>query len=123
MKILPGVSRRFMFWIREIRCFAAILRLRKQILPEQNLELIAKGTRDDGLLELTYPSVDGPAIPFFSVMYPVEVYEYIKYTGDKSILETTMPTMLGIMKNFKSRIEKNHLIRSFNAPYWNFLMD
>ena len=85
-----------------------------------NLELIAKGTRDDGLLELTYPSVDGPAIPFFSVMYPVEVYEYIKYTGDKSILETTMPTMLGIMKNFKSRIEKNHLIRSFNAPYWNF---
>ena len=25
-----------------------------------NLELIAKGTRDDGLLELTYPSVDGP---------------------------------------------------------------
>lgn len=85
-----------------------------------NLELIAKGTRPDGFLELTYPSVDGPAIPFFSVMYPVEVYEYIKHTGDKDILKTTMPTMLKIMQNFKSRIEGNNLIRSFKAPYWNF---
>ncbi len=85
-----------------------------------NLELIAKGTRDDDMLELTYPSKDTPAIPFFSVMYPVEVYEYIKHTGDKSILDTTMPTMLGIMQNFKSRIEANGLIKSLPAPYWNF---
>ncbi len=85
-----------------------------------NLELIAKGTRPDGFLELTYPSVDGAAIPFFSVMYPVEVYEYIKYTGDKSILDTTMPTMLQIMNKFKERIEENNLIRQFDKPYWNF---
>lgn len=85
-----------------------------------NLEFIAKGTRADGFLELTYPSVDTPAIPFFSVMYPVAVYEYIKYTGDKTILDTTMPTMLGIMNNVKARIEQNGLIKSFPAPYWNF---
>ncbi len=85
-----------------------------------NLELIAKGTKADGFLELTYPAKDGPAIPFFSVMYPVEVYEYIKHTGDKSILDTTMPTMLKIMQSFKDRIEKNNLIRQFDAPYWNF---
>lgn len=85
-----------------------------------NLELIAKGTREDGMLELTYPSKDTPAIPFFSVMYPVEVYEYIKHTGDRSILDTTMPTMLGIMQNFKNRIEDNGLIKSLPAPYWNF---
>ncbi len=85
-----------------------------------NLELIAKGTRDDGMLELTYPSKDTPAIPFFSVMYPVEVYEYVKHTGDKTILDTTMPTMLGIMQNFKDRIEDNGLIKSLPAPYWNF---
>lgn len=85
-----------------------------------NLELIAKCTRADGMLELTYPSKDTPAIPFFSVMYPVEVYEYIKHTGDKSILDTTMPTMLKIMQNFKDRVEDNGLIKSFEAPYWNF---
>lgn len=85
-----------------------------------NLELIAKGTRDNGMLELTYPSKDTPAIPFFSVMYPVEVYEYIKHTGDKSILDSTMPTMLKIMQNFKDRVEDNGLIKSLPAPYWNF---
>ncbi len=85
-----------------------------------NLEFIAKGTRPDGFLELTYPTVGSPAIPFFSVMYPVAVYEYIEHTGDKSILKTTMPTMLKIMQNFKERIDKNGLIKSFPAPYWNF---
>ncbi len=85
-----------------------------------SLELIANGARPDGFLELTYPSVDGPAIPFFSVMYPVEVYEYIKYTGDKTILEKAMPTMLKIMNNFKDKLEANNLIRQFDAPYWNF---
>lgn len=85
-----------------------------------SLELIANGARPDGFLELTYPSVDGPAIPFFSVMYPVEVYEYIKHTGDKTILEKAMPTMLKIMNNFKAKIEDNKLIRQFDAPYWNF---
>ncbi|MBE6810902.1 MAG: hypothetical protein E7521_07610 [Ruminococcaceae bacterium] len=93
---------------------------RETEFAKANIELVAKGTRSDGFLELTYPSVDGPAIPFFSVMYAVEVYEYIKYTGDKSILDTTMPTMLRIMNSFKSRIEKNNLIRQFDAPYWNF---
>ncbi|MBQ8266923.1 MAG: hypothetical protein IJZ21_00875, partial [Clostridia bacterium] len=85
-----------------------------------SLELIANGARPDGFLELTYPSVDGPAIPFFSVMYPVEVYEYIKHTGDKTILEKAMPTMLKIMNNFKEKIEDNNLIRQFDVPYWNF---
>lgn len=85
-----------------------------------NLEFIAKGTRPDGFLELTYPTVGSPAIPFFSVMYPVAVYEYIEHTGDKSILKTTIPTMLKIMQNFKERIDKNGLIKSFPAPYWNF---
>ncbi len=85
-----------------------------------NLELIANGKRDDGFLELTYPSRDTPAIPFFSVMYPVEVYEYIKHTGDKSILDTTMPTMLRIMNNFKDKLETNNLIRQLDSPYWNF---
>lgn len=93
---------------------------RETQFAKASLELIAKGTRSDGFLELTYPAINGPAIPFFSVMYAVEVYEYIKHTGDKSILETTMPTMLGIMNNFKARIEENNLIRHFDDPYWNF---
>ena len=46
-----------------------------------NLVFISKGKRADSLLELTYPAVNTPAIPFFSVMYPVAVYEYCNLHG------------------------------------------
>jgi len=85
-----------------------------------NLVFISKGVRPDGLLELTYPAKNTPAIPFFSVMYPVAVYEYVKYTGDKSILDEVMPTMLGIMNKMKGRIDARGLIPDLEAPYWNF---
>ncbi len=85
-----------------------------------NLVFMSKGTRADGYLELTFPAVDTPAIPFFSVMYPVAVYEYVQHTGDRSILQEVMPTMLGIMENTKKRIDPNGLVAEFPAPYWNF---
>lgn len=85
-----------------------------------NLAYIAKGTREDGLLELTYPAINTPAIPFFSLMYPVCVYEYIINTGDSSIATEVMPTMFGIIGEFSRRIDKNGLIKDFSQPYWNF---
>ena len=85
-----------------------------------NIEFIAKGTRPDGFLELTYPAVNTPAIPFFSLLYPVAVYEYIEHTGDKTILKDTMDTMLTIMNNFKERTTERGLIKDFGYPYWNF---
>ena len=85
-----------------------------------NLVFISKGLRSDGFLELTYPAVNTPAIPFFSVMYPVAVYEYIAHTGDESILNETMKTMLCLMNNFKARIEPCGLIADFESPFWNF---
>ena len=85
-----------------------------------NLVFMAKGTRSDGLLELTYPAINTPAIPFFSLMYPVAVYEYIQHTGDKSILGEVMPTVNRFMREFASRIDQNGLLAEFPSPYWNF---
>ncbi len=85
-----------------------------------NLIFMSKGTRADGLLELTYPAVNTPAIPFFTLMYPVAVYEYIEHTGDKSILCEVMPTMQRFMAEFASRIDENGLIAELPSPYWNF---
>ncbi len=85
-----------------------------------NLVLMTKGRRADGLLELTFPAVNTPAIPFFSLMYPVAVWEYIKHTGDQSILTETWETMQGIMTLFRDKIGENGLIPSFPSPCWNF---
>lgn len=86
----------------------------------ENLILMSKGLREDGLLEITFPSVDTPSIPFFSVMYPVAIYEYVQHTGDLSILEHTMGTMQSIMKTFAAQVAPNGLVREFDAPFWNF---
>ena len=85
-----------------------------------NLVFMSKGKREDGFLELTYPAVETPAIPFFSIMYPVAIYEYVLHTGDKSIISEVMPTMKGIMDNFTERIGSDGLIENLPNPYWNF---
>jgi hypothetical protein len=83
---------------------------------------ISKGKRpNDALLELTYPAINTPAIPFFSVMYPVAVYEYVKNTGDESIIAEVMGTIRGIIQKLADRVGENGLIKNFpKPPYWNF---
>ena len=86
----------------------------------QNLLLIAKGLYD-GLLTLCFPMRGGNhAIPFFSLIYPVQVAEYIRYSGDKAILAEVGDVIKTIMKTFSARVENNGLIASFPYPYWNF---
>ena len=86
----------------------------------ENLIFISKGKRADGLLELTYPAVNTPAIPFFSLMYPVAVCEYVEHTGDDSILPLVWDTMETILRVFGERIDETGLIPEFAHPYWNF---
>ena len=86
----------------------------------ENLIFMSKGKRSDGLLELTYPAVNTPAIPFFSLMYPVAVCEYVEHTGDDSILPLVWDTMETILRVFRERIDETCLIPEFSEPYWNF---
>ena len=85
-----------------------------------NLVFMSKGKRDDGMLELTYPAIKTPAIPFFSVMYPFTVWEYVKHTGDSSIVAEVKDTMIGIMDRLYSWRDETGLIRNQGKPYWNF---
>ena len=58
-----------------------------------NLVLMAQGMRPDGLFTICFPAgLDFP-IPSFSMIYPVEIYEYIQYSGDESILVETFNSM------------------------------
>ncbi len=89
------------------------------LYARQNLILMTKGQKNDGLLELTYPARNTPGIPFFSIMYPVAVWEYVTHTGDTTILPEVMPAIERIMNAFRCR-EEDGLIASLPYPYWNF---
>ena len=85
-----------------------------------NLLMIAESLRKDGLLAICAPSgVDVP-IPSFSLVYPMQVYEYIEHTGDKTILNKVGKVIKKIMDTFAKKVEENGLIASLPYPYWNF---
>ncbi|MBQ6922588.1 MAG: hypothetical protein IJQ66_05815, partial [Clostridia bacterium] len=85
-----------------------------------NLILIAKGLRKDGLLSLSFPTGIDIPIPFFSLVYLIQVYEYIKYTKDESILGEVGEVAKKIYLTFADKVEENGLIPAFPYPYWNF---
>lgn len=87
---------------------------------KQNLLLIAQGQREDGLLSLCFPAGSDIPIPFFSMVYLMQLAEYVQYSGDREILNTVAPVAHRIMDAFTGRIEENGLIANLPYPYWNF---
>ena len=87
---------------------------------KQNLLLIAQGQREDGLLSLCFPAGSDIPIPFFSMVYLMQLAEYVQYSGDREILNTVAPVVHRIMDAFTGRIEENGLIANLPYPYWNF---
>lgn len=86
-----------------------------------NLVLISKGLRDDGLLSLCYPTTLDEPIPFFSLVYPIEVFEYISYSKDKTIINEVYPVIKKIITGLIEHIDETNLIKNYvDPPYWNF---
>lgn len=85
-----------------------------------DLVLMSKGLRKDNLLSLCFPAGMDFPIPFFSLCYPVQLFEYVRESGDVTVLDETFDTASAIINNFIGRIEENGLIDRFEYPYWNF---
>jgi hypothetical protein len=84
-----------------------------------SLLLISKGVRDDGLLSLCYPAgLDFP-IPSFSLMYFVQMWEYIEYSGDTSLAVELYDMLTDLINVFVRRIDDSGLILTF-PDHWNF---
>ncbi|MBQ3013384.1 MAG: family 78 glycoside hydrolase catalytic domain [Clostridia bacterium] len=84
-----------------------------------NIILLAKSLHN-GILKITSPTDTELPIPFFSLTFVQQVYEYVKFSGDRSILDEVMPVLDEIMATFAGRIDENGLIPAFPAPAWNF---
>jgi len=85
-----------------------------------NLYLISRGLREDGLLSICYPCGTDIPIPFFSLVYPMQVWEYYERSGDKTLVDEVFGVTKAIMTTFINRVEDNGLIDEFPYPYWNF---
>lgn len=86
-----------------------------------NLELISYGKREDGLLPMCSPAgVDFP-IPFFSLIYIVQMNEYAQVSSDNSLLIKHYGVLKGILNVFIQKQKANDLVDNFeDKTYWNF---
>ena len=90
----------------------------------ENLLLISQGLMKDGLLSLCFPmdiemEIHYP-IPVYSLIFPLQVHDYIKHTNDTTILSEVKECIYAIMQTFTNRIAANGLIPDFGKGYWNF---
>lgn len=85
-----------------------------------NLVLIRNSLRPDGLLAICAPSGTDVPIPLFSLVYIWQVYEYVQYTGDTTILAEVGDVLDAIVRTFADKTDASGLIPSFPYPYWNF---
>ena len=84
-----------------------------------NIVLLAKSLTG-GLLRITSPTATDHPIPFFSLVFIQQVYEYIRFSGDKTILDEVGGALDAIIETFTSRIDEDNLIPAFHGPAWNF---
>ena len=90
----------------------------------ENLILISQGLMDDGLLSLCFPmdtkmDIHYP-IPVYSLVFPLQLLDYVTHTQDRSILPLVKDCITTIMQTFINKVENNRLIADFKAGYWNF---
>ncbi len=88
-----------------------------------SLNLIANGLRPDGLLSICYPSGSPTCIPSFSLVYFLQMYEYIEYTADLSVAQENFSVLETLLATFASKTCANGLIENFYGEgkgYWNF---
>ena len=93
---------------------------REFAFPRASLLLMPAGQRADGLLELCFPAEVPVTIPYFSLIYAVQLCEYMEYSGDKSILPDTFGTVKRINEWFEARIRDGLIRNDDRKEIWNF---
>ena len=85
------------------------------------LNLISYGRRHDGILSLCYPAGRDVPIPAFTLVYPLQMREYMDYSGDCEFIAEKYSFMKELIEVFLIRQQENGLITSFCGDgQWNF---
>jgi hypothetical protein len=89
--------------------------------PKASLRLLGKSLRPDGQLELCAPAKVPVWIPSFSLMWIVELYEYVLYSGDYAFAAEEFPVVEKIIRTFWVHSKSGDQLPPFNTPgSWNF---
>ncbi len=86
-----------------------------------SLNLISHGRRPDGILSLCYPAGRDLPIPAFSLVYPMQMREYMDYSGDIDFIKEKYGFLKELIEVFASRAGADGLVPDFYGNNeWNF---
>ena len=89
--------------------------------PKASLRLLSHSLRSDGQLELCAPAKVSVWIPCFSLMWIVELCEYVLYSGDYLFAAEVFPTVEKIIHTFWLHSRGTDRLGPFTTPgAWNF---
>ena len=88
--------------------------------PRANLQLISKDNRPDGLLSICYPASCHLVIPSFSLHYVVQCEEYLRHSGDLSLIEEVYPKLKSVLQIFIDNMKDGLCPQFYGNSYWNY---
>ncbi len=89
-------------------------------LPRESIRLLALSQRSDGLLELCAPARVPVNIPSFSLIFPVCLEEYCRYSGDLEFGREMYPVAERIMESVLRHVREGVCWNYQSVGYWNF---
>jgi len=104
-----------------VQCLCGYYAFSEYEFPAANFRLMAHSLMENGLLELCPPGKVIVNIPAFTAVFVREVYEYVLYSGDLSLVKELFAVLESIVKGFSGRIAENGLVPTFKGEgMWNF---
>lgn len=85
-----------------------------------SLELLGRGLREDGFLELRNPGKELVVIPYFTFMWGVGVRDYYLYSGDAAFAKRMWPIVRRTIDSRLAEIKEGLLQIPTQTNYWNF---
>ncbi len=90
-------------------------------LARESIRLMALSQREDGFLENCSPARFPYTIPSFTLVFVVQLREYLLYSGDLAFIREMLPAARNIVSAFLARLEETGLLKCLGEEkYWNF---
>ncbi len=88
--------------------------------PQVSFELLGRGLKDDGYLELCAPAEIPITIPAFSLVWIIEVMETVLFSGDVSFARRMLPIVQKMVHTYTASFVEDLFPSQTGERFWHF---
>lgn len=88
--------------------------------PAASFDLLGKGLKEDGYLELCAPAEVSITIPCFSMAWVIELADHLLYSGRIEPAKAALPKVKFMLDSYIANMEEDLLVSPKGKRYWHF---